>query len=194
MCYKYKWQVALRLKRRICPRGAVLCGFGGITDLKMRCCEITYSTTDPATFNCFDKYEVKPLSKDYIGKEKVYTEIVYVLNCFNNCTKIEVLRYGRVLGVKKLIKEPNREQYHGKEAIDYLERTIAQRTFKDIPCPGKKQIYVSSYIPLAFGKALDATTQRPRYLNEQDWQNKWQEGITCKSHKGTRFTRISKIN
>lgn len=142
----------------------------------MRCCEMNYSTTDPKTFNYIDKYEMKPLSKSFVGKEKVYSEIVYVLNCVkNNCTKVEVLRYGKVLGKKKLISDP--ESYAGKEALDYLEKTVKQRVFKDIPYPGKKLAYISKFIPLAYGKFVDATTQRRRYLNEQDWANKWQEGI-----------------
>lgn len=169
----------IEAKSSFLSKGAVLSGFGEFRGLKINCCDVWHSTTNPKTYNNFDKYEVKPLSKSYVGKDKVYSEMVFVLhcpqstNCINNGVKVEIIRYGKIKFKKKIIE---RESYSGLEAIEYLKRTVTQRILKDIPCP-VKHFLVAKKIPWSFPKVMDETTVRKRYLNEQGWADKWGKGI-----------------
>lgn len=139
--------------------------------LKFLCCGVEYNTNDPATYWCIEKDIIreKNFTEKKIKKYKVHKQVVYTLLCVKNgCTKVEVIFYGLVLNPKTKKKRKTvlkRISLKGKRAVEYLSETanIRERQPQIIPGKNKRQ---SKYIPTCYGKALSATTQIPRYLNE----------------------------
>lgn len=130
------------------------------------CCGVKYSKNDPETYWCIDTDINKPVQKKFIGNERVVKEIVDSLTCKKNgCLKVQIRRYGNLRGKNKLLEI---EELSGKKAFNYLEQTSKIRQRQPLNCPVQKIPY-AKHIDFVYGKVVDATTQRKRYLNETDW-------------------------
>jgi len=141
--------------------------------VKFYCCGLTYSTNDPATYWCIEKFIAKTLTKTYACGSKVVKEVIYILTCKKNgCIKVEILWYGRIrLKLKVLDKQSLTGDAAEKYFIDTAENRIPQKTI----CP-IKQAYTAKNIPFVFARAISPTEQRRRYLNEQPC-DKFKKGI-----------------
>lgn len=133
------------------------------------CCGIKYSKNDPDTYWCIDTDINKPVQKKYVGNDRVVKEVVDSLTCKKNgCLKVKITRYGILRGRKKILEV---ESLSGRNAFDYLEATANVRERQPLACP-MQSVPFSKYIDYCYGKVLSPTTQRARYLNEQDWASK----------------------
>ena len=81
-------------------------------------------------------------------------------------------------GKRKLLE---RERLSGLMATDYLEATAKVRERQPLSCPMQSVPY-AKYVDFRYGKVLDSTTQRPRFLNEQDWAGEKIKN-KCKTYK-----------
>lgn len=131
------------------------------------CCGVKYSKNDPDTYWCIDTDILQKPTKKNVKNYKVLKETVEILTCKKNgCTKIQIFRYGHVKGKLQLLEKP--EELKGKRAFEYLQETsnyrIRQKT--KIPLVNIPQGSKSDFV---YGKVINATTQRIRYLNEQGW-------------------------
>lgn len=133
--------------------------------MRMICCGVVYSTQDPSTYWCIQKYIIKDLIKPFVGIDRVSREVVYTLLCKKNaCTKLEILRYG-TSDEKHLLE---REALSGKKAMSFLRKTAAIRVAQQQKCP-VQVVPTSKRIPYVYGRAINSQTQRIRYLNEEGW-------------------------
>lgn len=133
--------------------------------MKMTCCGVVYSTDDPSTYWCMQKYINKIMTKAYVNDNRVSKEVVYSVLCKKNgCTKIMILRYGSL--EENLLLE--RETLHGKKAMIYLHKTRNIRMAVPQKCP-LQIVPISKRIPYVYGKAINSVTQGIRYLNEEGW-------------------------
>lgn len=130
------------------------------------CCGVKYSKNDPDTYWCIDTDILEKPTKKNFKNLRVIKETVDVLTCKKNgCVKIQISRYGRLKGKLQRIEL---EELKGKKAQDYLEQTSKIRIKQPARVPminipqGNKSDFV-------YGKVIDGTTQRIRYLNEQGW-------------------------
>lgn len=120
--------------------------------MKFYCCGLIYSTEDPETYWCIQKYNIKTPVKPLWDNKKVVKEIVYTLCCKKNgCLKVEVHRYTKENGCLQLL-EP--QKMSGDKARKFLERTKDMRIRQVQSCPYQKISY-SKKIPWVYGKALD---------------------------------------
>jgi len=138
----------------------------------MTCCDTVYSTTDANTYWCFEKFVVDPMKKlkNRVDKDKVSREEIFTLLCKKNgCTKVILLRFAMktINGMvrKKLLEK---EDYSGKEAIEFLNKTRSVRQSVHIKSPGKENIGCE-YIPLIYGKTISFEKQRARFVNEKGY-------------------------
>ena len=139
--------------------------------MKIQCCGIWQSTSDVEDYIFFDKYTVKPLIKNNVGKFKVSQEIVYCHSCkVCGALTVQIVRKGKMLGKKAVLEIENLK---GQKALEFLTKTADRRYFVEIPNPAKPSVHYSKFIPLAYGKKIDAFTQRKRYVNESDWADKF---------------------
>ena len=139
--------------------------------MKIQCCGIWQSTNDVDDYIFFDKYTVKPFIKEMVGNFKVTQEIVYCHSCkVCGALTVNIVRKGKMLNKKTILET---EELKGKQAIDFLTATADRRFFVEIPNPAKPPVHYSKFIPLVYGKKIDAFTQRKRYLNESDWSDKF---------------------
>lgn len=138
--------------------------------MKIQCCGIWQSTNDVDDYIFFDKYIVKPILKPMVNEFKVLQEIVYCHSCkVCGALTVQIVRKGKILGKKTILET---QELKGKKAIDFLAQTANRRYFTEIPNPAKPPVHYSKFIPLVYGKKINATTQRKRYLNESDWANR----------------------
>ncbi len=130
------------------------------------CCGVKYSKNDPETYWCIDTDVNRPIQKKYVGSDRVIKEIVDSYTC-KKCGGliVTITRYGTLRGRKKLLE---RERLSGIEATNYLTATANVRERQPLSCPIQSVPY-SKYVDFRYGKIIDSTTQRPRYLNECDW-------------------------
>lgn len=130
------------------------------------CCGVKYSKDDPETYWCIDTDILQKPTKKTIKNLKVIKETVDILTCKKNgCTKIQISRYGHVKGK---IKRIDLEERKGKWAFEYLEETSSFRIRQKTRVP-LVNIPQSSRNDFVYGKTINGTTQRVRYLNEQGW-------------------------
>lgn len=130
------------------------------------CCGVKYSKNNPDTYWCIDTYLNKPVQKKSINNQKVIKEVVEALTCKKNgCIQVRITRYGKFRGFNKLLEIEN---LCGQNAVDYLQKTIKIRDKQPVTCPVKSIPY-SRHIDLCYGKVINSTTQKARYLNEQGW-------------------------
>lgn len=130
------------------------------------CCGVKYSKNDPETYWCIDTDLNKPVQKKYVGSDRVVKEVVDSYTCKKcGCLIVTVTRYGVLRGKRKLLE---RERLSGLMATDYLEATAKVRERQPLSCPMQSVPY-AKYVDFRYGKVIDSTTQRPRFLNEQDW-------------------------
>ncbi len=147
--------------------------------MKFFCCGVVYSTDDPETFWCIEKYNLKTPEKAFVENKKVFKEVVYSLFCKkNDCTKIEIQRFVKQNGQIILAEK---QQLSGKKARNYLERTKSVRIKQPQCCPLKSVAYAKK-IPWVYGKSIDGQTQIPRYMDESGNRdvfknNMWQKDI-----------------
>lgn len=128
------------------------------------CCGVKYSKNDPETYWCIDTDLIKPALKKFVGNHKINYEIVETLTCKKNgCIKVQVHRYGLKKGKKTKFETM---EYKGFRAVEYLEETSAFRQRQDTKCPNVN-VPSSSKNDFVYGKVIDGTTQKIRYLNEQ---------------------------
>ena len=130
--------------------------------MKMVCCGVSYSTNDPETFWCIEKYGMNSFSKVVVGGVEVRKELVYSLRCKKNgCSKIEIHRFsadGVLLEAEKL---------NGHKARRFLKITAANRYPIKQECPPIQKY--STNIPLVYGKTVNGFTQKTRYITEEGW-------------------------
>lgn len=130
------------------------------------CCGVKYSKNDPETYWCIDTDINKSVQKKYVGSDRVIKEVIDSLTCKKNgCLKVKIFRYGKFRGKNKLLET---ECLSGDEAFNYLEDTANVRERQPLSCP-IQSVPFSKHIDFKYGKVLNSTTQRARYLNEQDW-------------------------
>lgn len=130
------------------------------------CCGVKYSKNDPETYWCIDTDINKPIQKKYVGSDRVVKEVVDSYTCKKcGCLIVTVTRYGVLRGHRKILE---REKLTGYEATDYLEATAKVRERQPLACP-MQSVPFSKHVDFKYGKVLNSTTQRPRFLNEQDW-------------------------
>lgn len=140
----------------------------GVT-MSFYCCGLKYSKNDPETYWCIDTYLNKIIQKKYIEKKKVLKEVVDCLTCKKNgCIKIQIFRYGTEKGKNILLEK---EELSGKKASKYLADTISIREKQNQICP-TKTVPIRKNNDFKYGKVLNSTTQRIRFLNEQGWAEK----------------------
>ena len=136
--------------------------------MKMYCCGLVYSTNDPQTYWCIQKYVVTKLIKKIVNGVSVAKEVIYVLICKKNgCTKLELHRYAS--DEKKGLLE--KEVYSGQKAIKFLNKTSDIRKAVPQSCP-LKIIPHARRIPFVYGKAIDSYNQRGRYMSEDGWDSR----------------------
>lgn len=130
------------------------------------CCGVKYSTNDPNTYWCIDVYILKNPTKKNIGNRRITKEKVEVLTCKKNgCVKIQISRYAHVKGQLKRIEI---EELKGEKAQRYLLNTSDIRIKQPMKAPAVN-IPQGSKSDFVYGKVLDGTTQRIRYLSERGW-------------------------
>ncbi len=128
------------------------------------CCGVKYSKNDPETYWCIDTDIIKPALKKYVGNHRDLYEIVDTLTCKKNgCIKVQVHRYGMIKGKKQRLETIEKK---GQWAVEYLKETSSVRQRQDTKCP-IVNIPSSSKNDFVYGKVMNSTTQRIRYLNEQ---------------------------
>lgn len=133
------------------------------------CCGVKYSKNDPETYWCIETDINKPIQKKYVENHRVIKEVVDSLTCKKNgCLKVKISRYGILKGKKKLLEEEN---LSGKKATAYLQETINVRQRQPVICP-MQNVPMKKKNDFKYGKVIDSTTQRIRYLNEQGWADK----------------------
>lgn len=133
--------------------------------MKILCCGVLYSTDDPETYWCIQKYILKEPTAKYVFESRVAREVVFVLVCKKNgCTKVELHRYATSEETNLL----ERECYSGKKALYFLEKTSNLRVAVPQKCP-IKVVPISKKVPYIYGKAISGEKQRARYLNEEGW-------------------------
>ena len=133
------------------------------------CCGVKYSKNDPETYWAIDTDINKPIQKKYVGSDRVVKEVVDSYTCIKcGCLIVTVTRYGLLRGHKKILEK---EILKGTAATDYLQATAKVRERQPLSCP-IQSVPFSKYIDYQYGKVLSPTTQRARYLNEQDWASK----------------------
>ena len=131
------------------------------------CCGVKYSKNDPETYWCIDTDILEKPTKKTVKNIKVLKETVETLTCKKNgCTKIQIFRYGHYKGKLQLLERP--EELKGKKAEEYLQMTskIRIRQKQKAPLVNIPQASKNDFV---YGKVINATTQRIRYLNEQGW-------------------------
>ena len=131
------------------------------------CCGVKYSKNDPDTYWCIDTDVLEKPTKKTIKNLKVLKEKVEILTCKKNgCTKIQIFRYGHFKGKLQLLERP--EELKGKRAQEYLQATSNFRIRQKTKAP-LVNIPQASKNDFVYGKVINGTTQRIRYLNEQGW-------------------------
>ncbi|MBS4760888.1 MAG: hypothetical protein KHX03_09355 [Clostridium sp.] len=147
--------------------------------MKFFCCGVIYSTDDPETYWCIEKYVLKKPTKDFVKSKRIFKEVVYSLFCKkNDCSKIEIHRFFKQ---KEEFVLAQREALKGEKARKYLERTKNMRIKQPQCCPLRPVAY-SKKIPWVYGKSIDGHTQIPRYMDESGNRdvfknNMWQKDI-----------------
>lgn len=140
--------------------------------MKFECCNLTYSTRDLETYWCIEKFLAKTPLKKEVGKDKVTKELIYILTCkISGCIQIKILRYGLTRNKLKVLES---EHLMDEEAEAYYIASMDNRIPKEIICPVKHTL-VAKNIPWTYPKVEDEVTQRRRYLNEQDYADKFLE-------------------
>ena len=130
------------------------------------CCGVKYSKNDPDTYWCIDTDILTKPTKKTVKNYKILKETVEILTCKKNgCTKIQIFRFAHVKGKLRNI---DTEERKGKWAQEYLKETSNIRIRQRQKAP-LVNIPQSSRNDFVYGKAINATTQRIRYLNEQGW-------------------------
>ena len=130
------------------------------------CCGVKYSKNDPETYWCIETDTIKIFTKKKVKDNKVCKEIVETLICKKNgCLQVHIKRFGQSKGRFKILEV---EKLSGDEAALFLINTESIRLRQSQICPIKMTPF-SKRIPLCYGKFISSTTQRARYLNEQDW-------------------------
>ena len=115
--------------------------------------------------------------KKYVGNDRVIKEVVDSLTCKKNgCLKVNITRYGKFRGKRKLLEI---ERLSGEAAAKYLQETADVRERQPLSCP-MQNVPFSKYIDFKYGKVLDSTTQRARYLNETDWADEKKYKSECR--------------
>lgn len=141
------------------------------------CCGVKYSKNDPETYWCIDTDINKPVQKKYVGNDRVIKEVVDSLTCKKNgCLKVNITRYGKFRGKRKLLEI---ERLSGEASAKYLQETADVRERQPLSCP-MQNVPFSKYIDFKYGKVLDSTTQRARYLNETDWADEKKYKSECR--------------
>lgn len=131
--------------------------------MKILCCGILYSTEDPDTYWCIEKYKLKHPTKSTVQNLKVESETVYTLCCKKNgCFKLEIHRYGKESESLKLLETV---QLKGVNAKKYMQKTKEIRIKQPQKYP-IKQIKSGKNIPFVYGKSIDGETQVVRYIDE----------------------------
>lgn len=131
--------------------------------MKFYCCGLIYSTENPETYWCIQKYILKKPSVDIWKGKRVEKEIVYTLCCKKNgCLKIEIHKYTNESGILKLF---DKQPLKGAAAVTFLERTKNMRVRQPQCCPLRK-VQNSKKIPWVYGKAVNSDTQVVRYMDE----------------------------
>ena len=133
------------------------------------CCGVKYSKNDPNTYWCIETDINSPVQKKYVEKEKVAKEVVDTLVCKKCGAQVVIInRYSKLKNSFKLLEK---ERLSGKKAKEYLNKTINVRKRQKMSCPIKKVPY-AKHIDLCYGKAINDTTQRARYVNDLGWGTK----------------------
>ena len=142
--------------------------------MRFYCCGLLYSTDDPETYWCIEKYVMKRPSLKYFDGKKITKEIVYTLSCKkNDCCKVKILRYYEENGIDKPLKIKNLSKENAKK---FLERTKTMR-IRQPQCCTIKKVQNAKNIPWVYGKALDGETQVARYLDESGNRNVFKNQI-----------------
>ena len=107
----------------------------------------------------------KPTLKQTDKNEKIIEESFYYYVC-PRCDRdvIVIMRKAiNAIGAKKVLIP---EKLTGLKAIEYLHQTSDNRINKTNELILTEKNYYTKGIPLSYFKALSATKQRPRYINE----------------------------
>ena len=145
------------------------------------CCGLKYSKNDPETYWCIDTYINKPVQKKYVGNKRVLKEVIDCLTCKKNgCLKIQIIRYGTFKGKKIQLEK---EELSGKNAAQYLADTVNSRQKQEPVCP-IKNVPIKKKNDFVFGKVINSTSQRARFLNEQGWASKDKIKADLKTYYG----------
>ena len=147
--------------------------------MRFVCCGVVYSTNDPETYWCIEKYVLKTPQQVVVNGHKIVREVVYSLFCKkNDCSRIEIQRFSKMNG-EFVLEE--RQPLKGEKARKYLKRTKNMRIKLPQRCPIKAVAY-SPNIPWVYGKSIDGYRQVARYIDESGNRdvfknNGWQKEI-----------------
>lgn len=144
--------------------------------MKMICCGLEYSTDDPETFWCIEKFGISPVTQMFACGQRVDKEVVYLLLCKKNgCVKIEIHRFsdeGVLLEAEKL---------NGYKAQRFLNITFDSRYRIKPEFPRIKTF--SKRVPLVYGKTINGYTQKVRYITEEGWANEEKIHVPVRAYK-----------
>lgn len=144
------------------------------------CCGIKYSKNDIDTYYCIEIDIIKNFTRTKIGENRVTKQIVETLYCKKNgCVKLHNKFFGRNKNGK--LKLLSVERLNGESAIQFLKETehIRKRQPQAEPV---KVIPQAKKIDMCYGKVIDGTTQRARYINELGWgYNSENEHCECRT-------------
>lgn len=133
------------------------------------CCGVRYSTNDPDTYFCIEKYSSKKPIKQVIGKQKIKQEDIYFIYCKkNDCIKTYIFRYSITRsGKKKLIEKEVISKR--KASLEFKAKYLNNLKYKQIPMPFYKSLKQSKTIPFVYGKVTGSQTQQRRYIDESGY-------------------------
>ena len=144
------------------------------------CCGIKYSKNDIDTYYCIETDIIKNFTRTKIGENRVTKQIVETLYCKKNgCVKLHNKFFGRNKNGK--LKLLSVERLNGESAVQFLKETehIRKRQPQVEPV---KLIPQAKKLDMCYGKVIDGTTQRARYINELGWgHNSENEHCECRT-------------
>lgn len=133
------------------------------------CCGLKYSTNDPGTYFCIEKYKTKKLLKQFVGEYKVKWEDIYFIHCKkNDCIKTYIFRYAITkTGKKKLLE---REEISKRKAsLEFKAKYLNNLRYVSLPVPFYKNLKQAKTVPFVYGKTTGSETQQRRYIDESGY-------------------------
>lgn len=155
-----------------------ICAFFAYKGKKMfSCCGVKYKKSDIETYWCIETYAVKPVTKKFVDKKRVFTESVETCIC-KKCglQLLQIKRFGRENSRKKLLGV---EEMKGEQADLFLVENQEKLKIQPQICP-TPLIACATTLPAVYGAVISPTKQRAKYdaslPQKESWRNKFENG------------------